>query len=645
MKMELKRVWSYKVYIIIATFALLFSTVGLWAVDQRTSQNLQELQQLEQDERNEYQEYLSQVQENANSALLFFDADSYAAKNAVKTAKVYKPLAKISLVNDPSYGVNGFCKTTVTEYVLLMICLFLVFFYVIRDRENGMYGMLTVTKKGYKKLLWNRWKIVITKVSLWFILLYFCKAVYYSKVYGFYDLSRSIQSVYQMKDCVFQINVGQYLLAFLLFRWCSILLFTTMFYCICMWMEQPITIIISFTAFFIIEFFLFQKIENTSSLSYWKWLNLYTICFSDDLLRKYMNLSIFGYPMNALVLNFILIGFGMLFSMLWIRLGYKSLHVKTGFRKCFVGKRMQKQQKKSKHCPTLFFWEVYKIFIQQKVWVILVLFCVAMAFTYEPEKTYYGDLEEREYHDYMTKWEGTLTTEISKTIANQQKYYETLTDQLMRIDLENSIEQQRIYDGLKGQDAYNRVLTKVNHVKEKNNRYLVYDTGYEWLLGSRGRNLFLLFLAVVFLATAFSVAGISSYDKMQNTYELLTTTKNGFRRRKRTLWLLAFGTYTFYYLVVFGLRLIAVGSIYGYPALTANAGGLIISIINYDNLSILGVLLLYHLLYYLLGAGLVTCCMMISRRSNSYMQATLLSLFSSLIIWALVWYVSSLIMI
>jgi hypothetical protein len=598
------------------------------------------------DERTEelsYPDYLDQIQSNAVSVSVLFAEDSFAVKNAQKTSVDYQPLSDVQLTSMPSYGVNGFLKMTATEYLLFMASLFLCFFYVVRDRECGMYAMLCATKKGHRKLLVGRLKCVCCHMTMVMLLLYVQKAVFYAGRYGFYDLSRSIQSVYQMKDCSLLCNVGQYLALFLVVRWCAFLVFTVLFYHICIWVCQPVGIIVVTVLVGLLEVLFYYRIEASMSLAFLKWLNLYSFCFTDDLLRRYINLSVFGNPVSARRIAIVLVGIVLTGGVAGAHLGYRSLR-EHGRRKCRLLALLHKRPAGG-NGHSLVVWELHKLLVQQRVWVVVVAFAIVMAVTFQPKKIYYGDLEEAYYKKFMTQWEGVLTADKERAIEEQQTRYEDAIERLMNVADADTVQMAVLTADLDGQTAYERVLRRYDNAKQRQWRALVYDTGYEWLLGGRGRNYMLALTAFLYLVLLLSLSGMFSFDRMNQMDAVLYTTQKGVRQVNRCKWWIAFAMYSLYFTVVFGARLLGVGMVYGYPQLGASAGSLVCLSVNVDGISIAGLLFLVHLAYYLLGALVLVLCMMISKKSVSLMQSILLSLLAGVFVWAGLWYASSLFML
>ncbi len=242
---------------------------------------------------------------------LFSDKSSFSYNNIVKTKKDYEPLLNIELtqydnraveeISDYSYGY-------VISFVLILFIINLLY----RDRDNGMWQLTYAAGNGRFLLAVKRAGIVALVSCV------ICTIIYWSEVGmsfialgGASELGAPIQNIPKFGKCTLLINMWEYLVLNSIWSFLSIYAFASITYMLLTVFRNRKNVIVAITAFAIVEYLLYTKIEYNSVYGIFKEVNVINLFNMSDVCMTYHNIGFSTYVVDlrnvVLILMIVLI--------------------------------------------------------------------------------------------------------------------------------------------------------------------------------------------------------------------------------------------------------------------------------------------------------------------------------------------------
>ena len=229
---------------------------------------------------------------------------------------------------------------------------------------------------------------------------------------------------------------------------------------------------------------LYYTIPSTSYLCPLKYINILAYANTKDLFASYLNLNIFGKPVNymavfagsALVLLIVI-------SILSVLIFSKQRVIKSRTRKFSLTKFSIFKGRTT----NLFLQECYKVFIGGKALLILIAFAVITAVSYSPISESFSSADDVYYKQYMLKFEGEYTAEKQKMIDDEaQKFADTqmkMSEEMANSDGDGILIMMKYQDILAPQYAFDEVKQHAEYLQTTEDGQFVYDSGYKLLTG------------------------------------------------------------------------------------------------------------------------------------------------------------------
>lgn len=434
-----------------------------------------------------YDSYLENIDSTARKMTgisLFADPDSFSYKNIAQTPADFAYLKGSKLTAAPSKGISMATGFLATDLIAMLMIMTVVMTIVTREKELDQITLSRTTYKG-------RMPLGITKIFTCFaaaivaeMLLYGVNFAVSYITYGFGDLSRQIQSVYEFNGSNLKISVLQYFALFLAAKLAVYCVFAAMIYLVTVVSNTAVKVygilIITIAA----EAVLYYTIPSTSYLCPLKYINILAYANTKDLFASYLNLNIFGKPVNymavfvgsAIVLLLIL-------SILSVLIFSKQRVIKSRTRKFSLAKFSIFKGRTT----NLFLQECYKVFIGGKALLILIAFAVITAVSYSPISESFSSADEVYYKQYMLKFEGEYTAEKQKMIdAEAQKFADAqmkMSEEMANSDGDGVFIMMKYQDILAPQYAFDEVKQHAEYLQTTEDGQFVYDSGYKLLTG------------------------------------------------------------------------------------------------------------------------------------------------------------------
>lgn len=479
---------------------ILMSTDITEEMDPSVSADLWSLEHLEQEYYSvlSYRQFIGDLKERAykmNEFVIFNKEGGFAKRNIEKTVKDFERVEKIEIYPTDDTGMAALHKFYLTDILMILITCLFCFQEYGGDEKSGMGNLIQVTPKGKGWLRLAQMQAVGLSVIISGILLYGTDLLVTGYVFGFGNLSYYIQGMKMFRNVSFPCTIGMYLVLYFVWKIVALLFVSIVFQFFAVqfngrsvaWFLSGIGLVISFGLWFFLP--------NSPTAKMFRYLNLMGILDVGQIVGNYQNLKVFQYPvflLYAAILFMLLLGGAFVCGILLVK--RKEVRV----RKIELPTM---RSKKTWNNP--FSYEVYKITVNQKAWVILlVLFVVSIFFT--DTGTIRMVIREHVYENEINNYIGEYTDEKMQKIEEIWERQE-IEDVEARLGFEQLYNQTEY---LKNSNASNKGFVNLRVLKDF---FLFEDQEIKNLL-------------FVVIAVMLSVSGLYYQDKKKQMDQLLYTT-------------------------------------------------------------------------------------------------------------------------
>ncbi len=358
----------------------------------------------------EYPEYLKQVQANADRLggfSIFTNKSAFSSRNIKITAEDFARVLGTEPALGNYYGVKALMDYRIADYMILLLML-AVFWQMLAERKKGLWGIVRLTGGGRCKLALKRLGIVVFGGLVFSVLLYASTLVMDWRYFGVIDLSVPAQSLPELAKLPVVMTMGEFLGQYLLVK-----IFGTMLLALFLWVIlSAVTNTAAAMAVAGIavagEYALFAFLPVQSIFNIVKYCNLFSYFYLDQLYIKYLNMNLFGYPVNNRELLLAMLPVLLLLScgaVVWI-----NTKKRPEERRGFFARVYEWIKKKTDRITCSlggFGMEVYKTMIVQKGWVFLILLCWLMCQIY-PVIGGKVEVGKTMVEYYLEDWEGPI---------------------------------------------------------------------------------------------------------------------------------------------------------------------------------------------------------------------------------------------
>lgn len=150
--------------------------------------------------------------------------------------------------------------------------------------------------------------VMIMAVVLITLLLYGINAVISMCFYNPINLKSPLQSVYLYYGSPFKLSIGQFLACYFPVKIISFILLGLFFMLICAALDNIIFVFVASAVTVVIEAICYTTISGTSFLAFLKYINIMYGVRTGRLFSDYVNINLFGYPLNT----------GVLYGLFWL---------------------------------------------------------------------------------------------------------------------------------------------------------------------------------------------------------------------------------------------------------------------------------------------------------------------------------------
>lgn len=470
-----------------------------------------------------YPEYREKLVADAQKMLrfpLFSKPGTYGYRNIEATLAKYNKLSQITVVATPAKSVSVLFQGSVPGIMLLFFALFLCVSLYLEEKEEGTIRITRTCPKGRRALAGTKLVVLFLGILLMQCMLYGVRFLALNEIYGFPDLTRSIQSVSGFSSCVMPVSIAGYFLRIFFFRYVVLCFCAVCMAILCSACNDTKSAFAGIFLLFFVQVVCYYAVSANHTLGAVHFLNLWGMLRFDPI-GTYLNLNLFGRPVSCLLMMGFLAGIGLLIGSL-AELGLFC-------RKPAAGKqRRKKEYLDGGKTTSLLLHEGRKILLDQKVLWILLLVLVTQLFRYGAmEKPL--SVEELYYQYYMEKLNGPITPEKEQFLEEEQRRFRELHSAKA-----SDFDAQR---QLIAENGFRRAYQRYQYLINVLDGEFFYDTGYQYLFAEKNYRADFLLTVTAIALLVLTGASVFGMDAESGMLRLVVTAKNGKKGiRSRLLW-------------------------------------------------------------------------------------------------------------
>ena len=522
-----------------------------------------------------YGEYLDEIDkktEDVNIMARFFNDGTYAIENARKTQQAYQKLKGLTIKPvDPS-GILCLTDIGITDYILLLIIFILAVSIIFQEKDNNQFKLLRTMEKGRISIMLSKIMVMIISIVAMTVILYGTNYAVARANFGIPDFTTPIQSLYAYRSSPFNLNIGGFLISYIVIKILANILIGMFFLVICAVFDSFIYVFMSGAVLVFVEILLYTKISETHYLAYLKFINIMYGIKTVDMLSDYINLNVLGHPVNTCIM----------YGIMWLILFMCSIiYLKNYLNVPREKKQMKFGKLKIIICfgghTSIFRHESYKMMIAGRALFILILFIGFIVWWNPPMNMSFNSIDEVYYKEYMDELYGPLDSEIYSKFNEEKMKYDELSDRISA-DMEQGKDE--VYINIKYKEelsrnaAFNKVTSHLSYLESKNG-WFFFDKGFCILTDREfveNRDISQAFVYIIILiALTFGIYGI---DYNNSEMVLLRTTVNGRRRLDAIKGALGLLSTVISFTLIYIIRMANVFSAYGTKGLQAPASSM-----------------------------------------------------------------------
>lgn len=483
----------------------------------------------------DYDGYIKSIEDNKdllNGVSIFHknDGNTFSARNIEKSFIDHEGMTADNIRFFPSRGVKIASQSLVTDMLLILAVFLFAGEFITAEKEKGLFYITRATRGGIVKSIGAKLAAMLICCFSVTALLFGSNFVYAQVTTGICDFSAALQSVSIFTESSLKITLGEYFLLTYLIK--SIVLFTlgAALCAVAVVSSRGFVLPLAGVGFLALNYAAYIFIPAYSKFAPVKYLSFWGLVAPNDLLGGYLNFNVNEYPVNRLTLGIILIAVclaGAVAAAVILFAKGRSLEIRR-VRIAFP-------------LPVLHgnavLHEAHKILFTNRAAAVLLIFVLLIGYGDLGQK-YSLSVGEEYYQKFMLSVEGKLTEESEEKILAENERYETAFAMIEQIEgMIGSGEIERA-EGEQLKSAYQaqimfypyftRVMEQYEHAKESGGA-MIYDTGWSYLFGRRGRG-FLIDYLLLTLCAVFAFSSVLPLEERYGAWDLISATAKGKRR-------------------------------------------------------------------------------------------------------------------
>lgn len=385
---------------------------------------------------NTYKDYLKSVEDDKDKLIkvsIFHKEGSFSYNNIIKTAEDFQKLNSVETSVGIEKGVTAISNYWLSDLSILLIIIILSINIFLQERENEILNLLKANKRGRSALIITKLITMILSIIIITTFVYLLLIIISNKLYGFGDINRSVQSISNFRECNLLINVKEYLVLFIIFKIFTSIIISVIVTMIIQLNKNVTKSYISVVAFIFLSYICYKFIPFNSAINTLKYINIFSFLSVGKLVGEYININLFTNAINLFSIYKI-----MLVTVLPILIGInilifiKEKDIKGKEFNLNIFLKLKSKISRMTIPSTLFFNEIYKIVIENKAYVVILIavFISISNININEERSY--DNDTIIYKNYINKLSGVLTQGKEQYLEIEQQKLYSIGDQKLK---------------------------------------------------------------------------------------------------------------------------------------------------------------------------------------------------------------------
>lgn len=356
------------------------------------------------------------------------EADTFANRNIEKTISDFSTLNTVTPSIFSSYAVDIFIQYDLNDYLLVVLLLILCISFV-KERKNGLWGIVRCTWKGRFSLAVQRIFILVNTSILFVLALYGLPLLLaFGYCGGWADIDMPAQSVRVFKMLTLNISIKDALLLYFGIKLLTTIILGLFLASILLLVNDHKISLLIIVLVFALQFALYSYLPIQSYLSLIKHFNLFSYMHTASLFTEYINISLFYYPVG--LRDLIIFSFPVISSLLIIIIvlvhQYKMPNPKSSFMDKIIFTLGIILDKIISNLGCLGY-EIYKIMILQRgLAIFLLVFIAALRVPFST--SIYREYEEIKQDELLSSLSGPITDDVYQTLFDYRQKTEKVVN-------------------------------------------------------------------------------------------------------------------------------------------------------------------------------------------------------------------------
>lgn len=477
--------------------------------------------------------------EGTSAISIFNTENSFSKRNSDKTIEAFKGIDNIELQYGNNIWVKSLTEYNFADYLLLILIIYMIMQFGIEQKSNLIY-FVRATEGGRGRLAASRCVLlivfVITSVLFFYGGILITSGIVHNVKYNF---SRSIQSIALFENCIFKINVGQFLILFFIIK-CILFIFLAFF----IWnmlggIREKKFGMISLGIFFAAEYIMYVFIGDNSRINHLKYINIFYYLDTGRLIGGYKNINVFSYPANTFRI------FMFLVPIMIVILGavciYKNSYSYGNKGNVIIKAKKFMEKVRIKVSPVIdktgaFRGEAMKLFIIMGGAVIAGIFIYAGYTRIDNKplsKSQEGKIKEFYYNEIGGMYSEDMPGKADKLIFDIESEYNGIMESLYTLSEEERIMYLMKADGLESKlSVLNSIRNDIIYLQELKNEKgitgkLYNPDGVNYLFGDVSRDSSIINAIIICSFICLFSGGVYAYERKSNMLQFVDSTLNG----------------------------------------------------------------------------------------------------------------------
>ncbi|MDQ0115052.1 hypothetical protein [Paenibacillus harenae] len=516
-----------------------------------------------------YPDYVTRIEVQANNMLkysIFNQQDSFTYRNILKTPKDFEEVKNAPLQLSLDYGVVSSTTFRMTDIMILTILLMLSIFIFSTEREQGQFMLLRTMKHGRARLFISKLQLLIGSTIFISLLFYGSIMLIANRLYGFGDGLRYIQSMGTFKFAHLTLTVNDYLTLFLIGKLMMCVVLALIFAIIFLLFNHLSKSFVVLALLLSSSYMAYQFIHPSSYINIFKYINIIAFFDTSYLLTNYVNLNLFGYPVNREYVSLFVIILLVLLLIVVCSIAFAKSSAKLNGSSWIILRRIMQGVAKiinGSSSISIIWHESIKQLWTAKGWIVLISAVLICVHDINSAKMIM-DNDQYYYNEYMDKLSGPLTKEKQAFVEQEMKRMDnaekdskltTLQYQAGEISFEQykAAQDELAQLVLRGRAISNVYSQYQNLLEIKLTRnidvYFVNQISADYVFNNVNRDqinvIIIGLLLTLYLASSYTL------DHRYQLLKLLKTTKRGRLRYFTTVWLFGLGSVTLVLILIY----------------------------------------------------------------------------------------------